>query len=706
MSPSIVTATVEREFGAHVGLTLKSSEKFGHLLVDEIDPEGPFFGSALRVDMEVKTINNVDCSILSVVQATKLLERESFVTILATEAAPLKEGSLLTVTLVKPSADSKVGIAVGTVDGVEGICVADVRDGSLASTSKLRPGMLVVKINNADITSKSPTDAIKIMMETVGPLTFLVYTPYEGAGPASVGFSRYSTATVDADLSSEKEDANTKIGLDLTQDECGKVKIDRVDPMGPFCGTALRAGMEIVQVNGTDCTSCEHVTELMKESSKPVTLLAFKAGSRFAPGTLITAVLTKENQDTKLGIRFGMKNDTPIVSTIKDGSPAALTDLDTGMIIHSINNKLCAFMSVHEVTQTLVNAEGAVTILAEVPHPEEDAPLAETVSYVTATMQKDETDGKVGMKFGERGSRIVITDIGEETLAASTDLRVGMEVLTINNVDLANEKVSVAAALLAATKGHLTVVAKRPSLPAGSLVTGALKRESTDIKWGAKIGFSGKNLVVKGIYADSPAAASDLEPGMLVRSINNVDAGVMKASNISEIFSNDSLLMTIMAETTKETNMVCPSHIASVRSIRGLIRAPEPEPEPEPVEEEDSLAAADDDVASLVSIDEVEVLDADAEIRRLRELNAALMAKLAKETKTPEGEPPLKAAKASTPGPFLTTPALVESDSGSSDDESLPSSLPVEKVQSTNSIFTWYTSEGIQEAQVTNEIEC
>ena len=63
---TVITATIEREAGAPVGLTLKSSEAFGKLLVDEIDPEGPFFGSALRVDMEIKTINNVDCSILSV----------------------------------------------------------------------------------------------------------------------------------------------------------------------------------------------------------------------------------------------------------------------------------------------------------------------------------------------------------------------------------------------------------------------------------------------------------------------------------------------------------------------------------------------------------------------------------------------------------------------------------------------------------------
>ena len=726
MVPPVVTSTVERAAGTPVGLALKSSEKVGTLLVDEIDPKGPFFGSALRVNMEVKSVNNVDCANLTVVQATKLLEKELFVTVLAVQAAPLEEGSMITVTLVKSSAESKVGLKLRDIDECDGLYISEICDGSLASMSKLRPGMLVAKINNVDVTRMSSSDAAKLMTEATGTLTFLAYTPYSGAGPANVGFSKYVTATADVDLVSEKEGADSKdsaddktdtdslkdsdtkketdvkVGLELTQDECGKVVIKGVDPKGPFCDTPLRASMELLQVNGRKCNSCEHAIELMKEGSKPATLLAFKSDNRFAPGTLISAVLTKETRDTKLGLRFGMGRNTPVVSNIKDGSPAALTDLDAGMIIHSINNNLCAFMSPPEVSQTLVEAEGTVTILAEVPHPETGAPVTDAVSYVTASMQKNKTEGKVGLKLGGRDSGIIITEIADGSLAASTDLRVGMEVLSINNVGLTNEKVTVAASLLAGSQGHLTVVAKRPSLPAGALVTGALKRESVTVKWGVKLGFRGDNFVINGIYADSPAAATDLEIGMLVRSINNVDARTMKASDISKIFSAETLIMTIVAETTRETNMMCPSHIMAVRSIRGLVRIPEPE-EPEPVEEDAPEDPADDD-ASKRSDGDSELLDPETEIQRLRAMNAALMAKLAKERDAPP-----KVIK--TPSKTLvgkmnkTDPIGSESDS-SSDEDSLPASYPEEKLKGAKDMTKWLTTKGINFGEVTNVIEC
>jgi len=730
-TPMVVTATAEREAGAPVGLTLKSSEKYGKLLVETIALNGPFFGSPLRVDMLLRSINNVDCANLSVAQATKLLERESFVTVLAQEAAPLPEGSMITATLVKPSADSKIGLRMTNYKGREGLFISGVSDGTLASVSQLRPGLCVAKINNVDCTSKTTAEASKIMVEADGPVTILAYTPLSGTAP-SLGVSKYMTATVQTGPFGEN------MGLDLHQpEEESKVLIKRVDPEGPFFSTPLRAGMEIVQVNGTSCTSREHASELLQEGGEYVTILAFKPSPRYTGGQLLSVVLQKETRDTKIGLRFGfdMGKDTCAVTFVKDGSPASTTELEVGYYVHSVNNTLCSCLSPPEITKLLAEAEGTITILAEVPNGT-DAPTADAVSFVTATMLKEGSEGKVGLSLGRRGDDIVITRIADDSLAASTDLQVGLQLVSINNVILGNE-LEKAVALLKESNGPVMVVAKRMPLPAGSLITAAMKRESADQKWGVKLSFVGDKVVIGGIYADSPAAATDLERGFLVKSINNVDVRTLQPKDVGAIFAADTKTMTLLVETSRETNMVCTSHAMSVRSVRGLVpKAVEPEVVATAEEEIDVTPEARDEHE--VDVDELE------ELHRLRKENEKLKAKMQAaasdkpaevkkaaapvevkkpaapvevkkpaapvEVKKPaapvEVEKPVQAA---TPvlsrKPLDPAPTYPFSDD-SSDEESLPSAHPEVKVSRATEVVTWFANGLTQTGIVTDVVDC
>jgi hypothetical protein len=156
MAPhQLVTATVEREdVNDPIGLTLKeekisTNKKAGEeeededddcntkLLIQDIDPNGPVFGTSLRLGMELKSINNIDCSFLSAETAMELLQAEAYATILA-ELPPIPGDTILTATVTKPSVDAKVGVGIGRNTDHQ-VVVTSIADGSLAALDLVAP---------------------------------------------------------------------------------------------------------------------------------------------------------------------------------------------------------------------------------------------------------------------------------------------------------------------------------------------------------------------------------------------------------------------------------------------------------------------------------------------------------------------------------------------------------------------------------------
>jgi C-terminal processing protease CtpA/Prc len=567
----LVTATVKREADAPIGLTIESNDKktkVGQLVITSIDQTGPFFGGPLRVGMELKSINNVDCSIMTVPSAMKLLEAKAFMTVLAQQPEPLPEGTMVTATMIKSGSVSKIGVGLKKVE--DEMLISKVRDGTLASLSTLRPGMVLAKINNVNCNDLSPMEAATLMAETEGPVTLLARVPTsvpDASTGSSEWLSKFATATADL---GEAE----KVGLELSDNEdAGTVVISSIDAEGPFFGTPLRVGSQLLQVNNTPCKSAEQTMALLKESEGLVTLLSFRCLSRFAPGTLLSVVVTKETADTPMGVRLGISEESCVITMIRDGTPAAMTVLEVGMMVHSINNTHCTDMSPGAVSKMLAEAEGDITILVQVPPVEsaegEEAPAATNpYSLVTATMIKTDAESKVGVTLlrKEEGAGIFITKIAEGSLAESTKLKVGMEVLSINNVDVTDMDTRMAVDLLA-EQGTVTMIVKKPILPPGSLITAAMFKETPEQKCGVRLGVVDDKVVIKNIFVDSPAAETELEPGMLIKAINNVDCSEKTPYEVGELLATDELTVTILAEATAETNTVSRSKIMSVRQI-------------------------------------------------------------------------------------------------------------------------------------------
>ena len=87
----------------------------------------------------------------------------------------------------------------------------------------------------------------------------------------------------------------------------------------------------------------------------------------YTPGTLITVVITKSSPDQSVGIGMGTKAGQTVVTSIKAGSPAASTELESGMIIRSINNIDCSQRQPGELAVMLAEASGTFPILAQFP---------------------------------------------------------------------------------------------------------------------------------------------------------------------------------------------------------------------------------------------------------------------------------------------------------------------------------------------------
>jgi C-terminal processing protease CtpA/Prc len=543
MAPMFVTATIEREVDAPVGLTLKPSGN-DKLIIDAIDAQSPFVGSSLRVGMEVKSINNVDCSVLSKASAMKLLRSEDLLTVLAQQAPPLPEGTVVTASLNKATKETKTGLVLRKIEGQ--MVISDIRDGSLASLTTLRPGMVVKKVNNADISG------IADVREAVGLVTILACVPTasdsEDAKPTD-GFSNYLTA--------HAENVDEGVGLGLVDEE-GNVVIDSIDSKGAFFGSPLRVGMQILQVNNMACTSAEEAMTMLKESGAQVTVLAAKSESRFAPGAILNIIVHKETAQTKSGINLVMRDELCVVTNVRDGTPAAMTALQPGMIVHSINNLKCQGMPSGHVSGLLSSASGRITILAEVPPAGTETTDFDSSKHVTATMYKEDSSDKVGLSLTGKGGNIIVSKIVEGSLAASTDLKVGMAISQINNQSVTELSSTGAASLLAETQGILTILARQHELPEGAYVTGSFVKATAETKVGMKLGnrvqaeeesvaSGAQDIVITKIAEGSLASMTKLEEGMVVNAINNVDCTGMTPAEAAKLLVESSGMIVVLA---------------------------------------------------------------------------------------------------------------------------------------------------------------
>jgi hypothetical protein len=92
--------------------------------------------------------------------------------------------------------------------------------------------------------------------------------------------------------------------------------------------------------------------------------------------------------------------------------------------------------------------------------PKESTNHDESAGIITAMVYKESIDTQVGIGLkGNANKNLYISSIADGGLFASTDLKTGQDLLTINNIDCQNMSSTEAIKLIRSTKGNLTITA-------------------------------------------------------------------------------------------------------------------------------------------------------------------------------------------------------------------------------------------------------
>ena len=536
-----ITATLHKTYGQDGGVTLRTFG--GKLVITHVDSNSEATEAGLKRGLEVLSMNNVDCSVLSEASAQKLLQSDEMVTFLLSEmGGTTTPGTLVTAVLVKQAKEDMIGLGLKLGSDGSSVCVGKTK-GQAAETD-LKTGMILKSINNFDCVGLNTDQAGKLLTEATGTFTVLAQVP-DVLGSMGDRMTDCVTATVEI---KDDDRQNAGPGLDVMMvdsvvDSSKMILIKSIDADGPYYGSGLRLGMQVLKIQNVDCTTksgakASQVQQLLCDASQvgeTVMVLARECSNRRETGSLLTVVITKESADTKLGVVLAMKGGKLVVRKINDGSLGSTSELEEGMIVHSINNITFGSNASTAAATLLKETEGALTFVCQIPGPSKMK--FNSNQLVAATIVKDDLQVKTGLGMTTKKGALTITKITEDSLTAETPLQPGMKIILIGNVDVTGKTAKEAAALLNEAEGEITILAKKPDLEPGSYVVAHIKVPMTEEgEEKPKVGLKFKPskaqaaFTVTGITEDSLAAGSDLEEGMLIKSVNNVDVATKKSS--------------------------------------------------------------------------------------------------------------------------------------------------------------------------------
>jgi len=182
--------------------------------------------------------------------------------------------------------------------------------------------------------------------------------------------------------------------------------------------------------------------------SEELSKLATKENSGF------TGTAFKESKDVTVGIAFWQaKPDDPITIS-KNTGLFANTDIKVGMEVESINGTTIDGYTHLKAIGFIKEAEGELTIVGK-------AVKGGGVGIVF----KESKDQKVGitLKQDNPADPVTISGLWEDGLFSNTDLKVGMQVMSINNVPVEGLTKSQAVQMIKDTEGKVVVVGAPPT---------------------------------------------------------------------------------------------------------------------------------------------------------------------------------------------------------------------------------------------------
>jgi membrane-associated protease RseP (regulator of RpoE activity) len=182
------------------------------------------------------------------------------------------------------------------------------------------------------------------------------------------------------------------------------------------------------------------------------------------------AKVFKESKDQKCGIslRQALPSDPVTISGLSVDGLFVNTDLRIGMEVASVNGVDIDGMTSLKAIQLVIDAEGDLTVVGKA-----------VAGGAVAVVFKEFKDQKCGITLKQvfPSDPVIVSGIGEDGLFAKTDLKVGMQVMSINNVAVEDMTKEQAIQIVKDTEGKLTVVghpyvAKPSSMPASNAPPG------------------------------------------------------------------------------------------------------------------------------------------------------------------------------------------------------------------------------------------
>jgi C-terminal processing protease CtpA/Prc len=164
---------------------------------------------------------------------------------------------LISATVVKEEAGSKLGIAFERESEHKAMKIKLIRDDSLFASSQLVPGLVVVSAAGEDMEGKTPKDAADALRNAPG-------------GEEISLVCKGSVVTVKKDKPRRFKKA-PKLGISFksTTAQPGKVFISNIKEDSKFAGTDVVVGHQVLAINGKPCPpKVADAVELLKESDE------------------------------------------------------------------------------------------------------------------------------------------------------------------------------------------------------------------------------------------------------------------------------------------------------------------------------------------------------------------------------------------------------------------------------------------------------
>lgn len=600
------------------GLVLERTRGTTLLLVHKIRPEGWFPSTALQVGMAILSVNGVpmagrtpsrviqalcmaqDAGRLSLVaghytnpnkeESDVLAEKGTNVEVdwtkdqIAMEPAAgnpsptpkvRRYSRLHTIVTKKTNADV-FGITFRKNAKDAPLIVKSFTKNGMFQGSELRPGMVVIQINEKDATWMTPTEAVRELQ-------------HAEPGEVSITTEGYTGKAF-------KPNAGPSLGLAVTSSAVREgVFIVGVDPASDLARSELRSGMQVILINGKPCPlKAEDAVDLLDESEGEVTILATlafldgdnvtlsdmtstndgvedhaygnmmdavgtdspnekeeeqvmtlrklptrrrsqdvqlsshpiascfgasipKKDRRKQKSELVHIALQKELRKTKPGVVLVRRKDALAVKEIRKDSWFSNSELEAGMVLLAIDNKSIVQKDVEHVFKLFQEARKSGRMLLTARKGEDGVHQDQRLSRIQAIAYKETPTTPIGITFSraDATSPLVVDRISETGIMSDTMLQPGMVVLQINGRRASwLSPAEAAAAIRHAPVGRISITAE------GFCGTAIKSRRSEGFGLIVKNSSSREGLFISHIKEDSPFFFSPLKPGMQILLIN------------------------------------------------------------------------------------------------------------------------------------------------------------------------------------------